>query len=98
MLAQLNNKEVMLILTDADPYIVESMILLKGKPVMAYSQNLTHQPRRIMTRNELHSIIMKLRAQPDIPSEYEVTVCTDNQSLRCGHVETESDTPWQLIL
>jgi hypothetical protein len=98
MLTQLNNEEPILIQTDANPHIVRSVITLKGKPVMAYSQNLTHQPRRTITRNKLRSIIMKLSAQPNILLEYEVQVCTDNQSLQYGHAETKNDTPWQLIL
>jgi hypothetical protein len=100
MLPQLNNREMMLVQTDVNPYIlvVGSVITMKGKPVMAHSQNLTRQPRRTTTKNELHSIITKLRAQPDILTEYEGQVCTDNQSARCGHVNAESDTPWQLIV
>jgi hypothetical protein len=98
MLTQLNNRELTLILTDVSPYIVGSVITTKGKPVMAYSQNLTRQPHRTTTRNELRSIIAKLRAQPNILTEYEVQVCTDNLSVRYGHVNATGDAPWQLIL
>jgi hypothetical protein len=98
MLPQLNNREMILVLMDVNPYIVGSMITLKGKPVMAHSQNHTRQPRRTTTRKELRSIITELRAQPDIPTKYEAQVCTDNQSVRYGHVNTESNKPWQLIL
>jgi hypothetical protein len=98
MLMQLNNKELRLIQTDANPCIVGSVMLLKGKPVMAHSQNLTRQPHCAMTRNELRSIITKLRAQPNILSECEVQVYINCRSLRYGHIETKNDAPWQLIL
>jgi hypothetical protein len=98
MLQQLNSREITLVLTDANPYIVGSVIIMKGKPVMAHSQNHTRQPRRTTTKNELRSIITKLRAQPDILTEYEGLVFTDNQSVWYVHVNAESDTPWQLIL
>jgi hypothetical protein len=41
MLTQLNNREVTLILTDVSPYIVGSVIIMKVKPVMPCSRNLT---------------------------------------------------------
>jgi hypothetical protein len=95
---QLHNQEMTLVLTDVSPYMIGSIIITKGKPVTAYCQNLTSQPRHTTTKNELRSIITKLRAQPDVLAEHTIQVCTDNRSVRYGYFNTISVRPWQLIL
>jgi hypothetical protein len=92
MLTHLNNQEILLLMTDTNPYMIGSVIITKGRPVTAYSRNLTGQPRRTTTRNEIRSIIMKLRAQPDVFAE------TNNRSVRHGHLDAMGDIPWQLLL
>lgn len=98
MLMQLNNQEATLVLTDVSPFMAGSVIVTKGKPVMANCQNLMSQSHRSATKNELCSIITKLRAQPDVLTEHTVQVCTDNQRERQGHINVTGDRPWQLIL
>jgi hypothetical protein len=87
-----------LVLTDASPHMLGSGIITKGKPVTASCQNLMSQPCRATMKNELRSIIAKLRAQPDVLVENAIQVCTDNRSVRCGHLNATGDRPWQLIL
>jgi hypothetical protein len=89
MPARLNNEELVIIQMDVNPYLVGSVILLKGKPIVAYCPNLANKTCCTTTRNELCSIIMKLSAQPDILPRYKVEVCTKNRHLRCEHVDAE---------
>jgi hypothetical protein len=78
MPAQLNNEESVLIQMDANPHSVGCVILLKGKSAMACSQNLTQKTRHTATKDELHSIITRLRAQPNLPSRCKAEVHADN--------------------
>jgi hypothetical protein len=98
MLMQLNNQEMILVMMDVSPYMTGSVIIMKGKPVTAHCQNLTSRPRRTTTKNKLRSIITKLRAQPDVLTEHAIQVCTNNRSVRYGHVNAIGDRPWKLIL
>ena len=90
---QLYDREMRLILKDVSPYMIGSVIITKGKPVVTYSRNLTSQPCRTTTKNELCSIITKLRAQPDVLAEHTIQVCTDNRSIRYGHLNTLGNAP-----
>jgi hypothetical protein len=98
MLMQLNNREMILALMDVSPYMIGSMIITKGKPVTAYCQDLTSQPRRTTTKNKLRSIIMKLKSQPYVLTEHAIQLCTNNQSVRYRNLNAIGDRPWQLIL
>jgi hypothetical protein len=95
---QLNNQEMTLVLTDGSPDMIGSVIIMKGKHVAAYCQNLTSQPRRTTTKNELRSIIKKMRAQPNVLLKHSIQVCTNNRSVRYGHLNAMGESPWQLIL
>ena len=77
--------------------MIASVIITKGKPVTAHCQNLTSRPHRTTTRNKLHSIT-KLRAQPNVLAEHAIQLCTDNRSIRYGHLNAMSNRPRQLIL
>ena len=48
----INKRELMIVMTDVNPYMVGSVIISKGKPVIAHSCNLTGQPRHTTTKNE----------------------------------------------
>lgn len=95
---QLNHQEMTLLLTDVSPYMIGSVIITKEKHVAAHCQNLTSQPRCTTTKNKLRSIIAKLGAQPIVFAEHAIQVCTNNRSVRCGHLNATGDRPWQLIL
>jgi hypothetical protein len=94
----MNQQELMLVMTDANPYIVGSVVVSKGKPVIAHSCNLTGQPRRTTTKNEMLFILAKLREQPEVIKQHTVLMCTDNRSVRYGCLNTTSRNPWELIL
>ena len=53
----INQRELVLGMTDANPYMVGSVVIFKGKPVIACGCNLTGQPRRTTTKNEMLSIL-----------------------------------------
>ena len=99
MAEALNQRELMLVMTDANPYMVGSVIISKGKPVIAYSCNLTGQPRHTTTKNEMLSILARLRDQPEVIEQHSVLVSTDNRSaVNYGHLSTTSNSPWRMIL
>ena len=98
MADDMNQQEMMLVMTDANPYMVGSVVVSKGKPVIAYSCNLTGQPRRTTTKNEMLFILAKLREQPEVIKQHTVLMCTDNRSVRYGCLNTTSRNPWELIL
>ena len=98
MADDMNQQEMMLVMTDANPYMVGSVVVSKGRPVIAYSCNLTGQPRRTTTKNEMLFILAKLREQPEVIKQHTVLMCTDNRSVRYGCLNTTSRNPWELIL
>ena len=98
MADDMNQQEMMLVMTDANPYMVGSVVISKGRPVIAYSCNLTGQPRRTTTKNEMLFILAKLREQPEVIKQHTVLMCTDNRSVRYGCLNTTSRNPWELIL
>ena len=55
----ISQRDLMLVMTDANPCMVGSIIISKGKPVVAYSYNLTGRPRCTTTKNEMLSILAR---------------------------------------